>query len=149
MLKVKLQKLRSFRLTAKILISTAILTALNLVASVPASAQTRTFEWDYDPTAATTLSKYKFYRDGSLRANINSPGVGQAPPQKYSESIILGAGDHTYYVTAVDRLNRESAPSNVLTITIGVPTPTPTSTPTPTRTPIPQLMVPERLRQTQ
>lgn len=99
---------------------------------------------DGSPLDGKDILRYRYYRDGVLKANVNAPSVSEAPPTTYKDTTLLTLGEHTFYVTAVDRQNRESGQSNVVSIVI---LPPPTVTPKPTATVITKPNPPTALRQ--
>lgn len=93
----------------------------NLSAASPAAQPVLT--WDADAGA----DSYNVYRDNAL--------IGSTSTATYIDTTAT-AGDHFYYVTAVN-VNGESASGNVVTVTVtsAIPAPTNLSAPSPTKTP--------------
>lgn len=119
-------------------------------APMPSAAQTAdgvSVIWNADSSSDET--SYVVYRfDGSQSGDIDDAShiaayirKQEGSLQTYNDRMVDEGRTYTYVVTAVDRLHRESGPSQAMTVKVGYGfppgTPIPTSTPGPSGTPIP------------
>ena len=145
-------KKNSFWLAALVVLTPAVALAQATPTPTPTATPTITpivldqqqslsFEWDavttrqdgsaFDP--ATELHLYEFRKDGAVKGNVSSPGVGTPPATSYEFTDALAPGVHNFTVRARDKFGAVSGDSNPVAVQV---VPTPTHTPTATNTPL-------------
>ncbi len=105
-----------------------------LIVSVVSSSSLR-LQWQDNSSNETSFSVFRC--QGNLCTPFSSIASVGANTTIFTNTNLVGGTTYGYYVSAVGKGGRTSAPSNTAWATTLAPTPTPTPTPTPIPTPTP------------